>query len=65
MLFEIASLVVMDSVFITAGCVALAIVYGVYRRYSRISLADVPGPESPSFIMGMSIISYWIPPLLI
>ncbi|KAG1802508.1 uncharacterized protein BJ212DRAFT_1285710, partial [Suillus subaureus] len=39
-------------VFITAGFAALAIVYGVYRRYSHISLADVPGPESASFIMG-------------
>ncbi|KAG1795501.1 uncharacterized protein BJ212DRAFT_1248719, partial [Suillus subaureus] len=27
-------------------------VYGVYCRYSHISLADVPGPESASFIMG-------------
>ncbi|KAG1836808.1 cytochrome P450 [Suillus subalutaceus] len=42
----------MDSVFITAGFAALAIVYGVYRRYSHISLADVPGPESASFTMG-------------
>ncbi|KAG1865931.1 cytochrome P450 [Suillus subalutaceus] len=52
MLFETVSLVIMDSVFITAGFAALAIVYGVYRRYSHISLADVPGPESASFIMG-------------
>lgn len=42
----------MDPVFIAAGFVALTIVYGVYRRYSHISLADVPGPESPSFITG-------------
>ncbi|KAG1820586.1 cytochrome P450 [Suillus subaureus] len=42
----------MDPVFIAAGFVVLAIVYGVYRRYSYISLADVPGPESASFIMG-------------
>ncbi|KAG2037512.1 cytochrome P450 [Suillus americanus] len=52
MLFETVYLVTMDSVFITAGFAALAIVYGVYRRYSHISLADVPGPESASFIMG-------------
>ncbi|KAG1856005.1 cytochrome P450 [Suillus subalutaceus] len=52
MLFEIVFLVTMDPVFIAAGFVALAIVYGVYRRYSHISLADVPGPESASFIMG-------------
>lgn len=42
----------MDPVFITTGFAALAIVYGVYRRYSCVSLADVPGPESASFIMG-------------
>lgn len=42
----------MDPVFIAAGFVALAIVYGVYHRYSHISLADVPGPESASFITG-------------
>ncbi|KAG1836307.1 cytochrome P450 [Suillus subluteus] len=52
MLFETVSFVIMDSVFITAGFAALAIVYGVYRRYSHISLADIPGPESASFIMG-------------
>ncbi|KIK40787.1 hypothetical protein CY34DRAFT_763985 [Suillus luteus UH-Slu-Lm8-n1] len=42
----------MGSIFVAASFVALAIVYGVYRRYSRISLADIPGPESPSFMMG-------------
>jgi hypothetical protein len=44
----------MDPVFVAAGF-ALVIVYRVYRRYIRISVADVPGPESPSFIMGMSV----------
>ncbi|KAG2347348.1 cytochrome P450 [Suillus weaverae] len=42
----------MDPVFVAAGFAALSIVYWVYRRYSHISLADVPGPESASFIMG-------------
>lgn len=42
----------MGPIFVTASFVALAIVYGAYRRYSRISLADVPGPESASFVMG-------------
>ncbi|KAG2153139.1 cytochrome P450 [Suillus clintonianus] len=42
----------MDLVFVTTGFAALVIVYAVYRRYSHISLADVPGPESASFIMG-------------
>jgi hypothetical protein len=55
----------MGLIFVPAGFVALAIVYGVYRRYSRISLADVPGPESASFVMGMSGLSCWGPPLLI
>ncbi|KAG0708534.1 cytochrome P450 [Suillus ampliporus] len=42
----------MNSVFLTTGFAALVVVYGVYRRYTRISLADVPGPDSASFIMG-------------
>ncbi|KAJ8585151.1 cytochrome P450, partial [Rhizopogon salebrosus TDB-379] len=39
-------------VFVAAGFTTLVIVYRVYRRYTRISLADVPGPKSASFIMG-------------
>jgi hypothetical protein len=31
---------------------ATAVTYAVYRRYSRISLDDVPGPENPSFLHG-------------
>lgn len=42
----------MSPIFVATGFVTLAIVYGVYRRYSRISLADIPGPESASFMMG-------------
>jgi len=44
----------MDPVSVAAAFVALVIVYRVYHRYARISLADVPGPESPSFVMGVS-----------
>lgn len=55
----------MGSIFVATSFVALAIVYGAYRRHSRISLADVPGPEPASFMMGMSSLSCWIPPLLI
>ena len=29
-----------------------AVTYAAYRRYTRISLDDVPGPESPSFLYG-------------
>ena len=32
--------------------VAAAATYAVYRRYTRISLDDVPGPENPSFLHG-------------
>ncbi|KAG0708519.1 cytochrome P450, partial [Suillus ampliporus] len=53
----------MDHVFVTAGFAALVIVYRVYRRYTRISLADVPGPDSASFITGMYIPSCQISPL--
>ncbi|KAG1737832.1 cytochrome P450 [Suillus paluster] len=42
----------MDSVSVAASFAALVVIYGVYRRYTRISLADVPGPDSTSFIMG-------------
>ncbi|KAJ8584424.1 cytochrome P450 [Rhizopogon salebrosus TDB-379] len=43
----------MDHIFVTTGFVTLVIVYSVYRWYTRtISLADVPGPKSASFIMG-------------
>ncbi|OJA08989.1 hypothetical protein AZE42_09936 [Rhizopogon vesiculosus] len=44
----------MGPVFVAVGFLALVIAYKVYRRQTGISLADVPGPESPSFIMGMS-----------
>ncbi|OAX37779.1 cytochrome P450 [Rhizopogon vinicolor AM-OR11-026] len=42
----------MDPVSVTAGFAAAVIVYSIYRRYTGISLADVPGPEPASFIMG-------------
>ncbi|OJA21638.1 hypothetical protein AZE42_12192 [Rhizopogon vesiculosus] len=48
----IISLTTMDPVFVAAAFAALVIVYRVYHRYTRISLADVPGPEPASFIMG-------------
>jgi len=44
----------MDPVLVAIICAALVIVYKVYRRYTGISLTDVPGPVSPSFIMGTS-----------
>ncbi|KAJ8585147.1 cytochrome P450 [Rhizopogon salebrosus TDB-379] len=42
----------MDRIFIAACLAALVIVYGVYHRYTRISLANIPGPKSASFILG-------------
>ncbi|KAJ8594234.1 cytochrome P450 [Rhizopogon salebrosus TDB-379] len=42
----------MDRVSVAVGAAALILVYTVYRRYTSISLGDVPGPESASFIMG-------------
>jgi len=29
-----------------------AVTYAAYRRYTRISLDDVPGPDNPSFLYG-------------
>ena len=40
---------------------AAAVVYAVYRRYSRISLDDVPGPENPSFLHGTLHLNSWFP----
>ncbi|KAJ8592655.1 cytochrome P450 [Rhizopogon salebrosus TDB-379] len=45
-------LATMDHISVVAGFTISLIIYGVYRRYTRISLADVPGPQSASFIMG-------------
>ncbi|OAX35971.1 cytochrome P450 [Rhizopogon vinicolor AM-OR11-026] len=42
----------MDWVSVAVGFATLAIIYKIYRRYNGISLSDVAGPESPSFIMG-------------
>ncbi|KAJ8594235.1 cytochrome P450 [Rhizopogon salebrosus TDB-379] len=42
----------MDHVSVAVGAATLIIVYTVYRRYTSISLADVPGPDPDSFIMG-------------
>ncbi|KAJ8585149.1 cytochrome P450 [Rhizopogon salebrosus TDB-379] len=42
----------MDYIFIAACFAALVIVHRVHRRYTRISLADIPGPKPASFLMG-------------
>jgi len=56
----------MDPVPVAAAFAGLLIVYRVYHRYTRISLADVPGPESTSFMMGASIpFSSWLSSLLL
>ncbi|EGO00621.1 hypothetical protein SERLA73DRAFT_178475 [Serpula lacrymans var. lacrymans S7.3] len=31
---------------------ATGLVYGLYRRYTRVSVADIPGPKSDSFLLG-------------
>ncbi|KAJ6623728.1 cytochrome P450 [Mycena sp. CBHHK59/15] len=30
----------------------VAVLYNIYRRWTRISVADIPGPESESFLLG-------------
>jgi len=40
---------------VAAGFASLVVVYTAYRRYVGISLADIPGPEPASFLMGMLI----------
>jgi hypothetical protein len=45
----------MDHIFTAACLAAPVIVYGVYHRYTHISLANIPGSKSASFILGTSI----------
>ncbi|EGN92782.1 hypothetical protein SERLA73DRAFT_116913 [Serpula lacrymans var. lacrymans S7.3] len=42
----------MDLLTLSAGLLVCALLSGIYHRYTRISLADVPGPKSLSFIFG-------------
>ena len=55
----ISSLAVMGPLLFSAAFTALlAISYRAYRRYTRISLTDVPGPEPESFIMGKCVFPF-------
>ena len=47
------NLYTMDPVLLAASSIAIIVVYRVYRRCTRISLADIPGPDPASFIMGL------------
>jgi hypothetical protein len=62
--FEMPALATMEHVSVAVGAATLIIVYTVYRRYTSISLAGVPGPDPASFIMGMTIPLCWVSPLL-
>ncbi|KAH7922165.1 cytochrome P450 [Leucogyrophana mollusca] len=42
----------MGQLFLTAAFAAVLLTYGVYRRYSRVSLAKIPGPKPASFLLG-------------
>lgn len=35
------------------GLLIIIVLHRIYRRFSRISIADVPGPAPESFILGM------------
>ena len=51
-------MIVIDSVFVATALTAVVIVYRAwaYRQPTRISLADVSGPESASFTMSRSLL---------
>ncbi|EEB93192.1 hypothetical protein MPER_08189 [Moniliophthora perniciosa FA553] len=38
--------------FVLGSLICLGIVYALYRRFNRISIAHIPGPEPESFIFG-------------
>ena len=40
-----------------SGVAAACGLYTLYRKYSRISISDVPGPESNSFLLGVFVAS--------
>jgi hypothetical protein len=42
----------MDPLYASLAIVSLSVVYVVYRRYSRISISDIPGPKPSSFWLG-------------
>jgi hypothetical protein len=39
----------------TVGLLIILVVHIIYRRLTRISIADVPGPTPESFILGAHI----------
>ncbi|KAG6888501.1 hypothetical protein C0995_007839 [Termitomyces sp. Mi166 len=47
--------------YVLLGALISAILYRLYVRLKRISIAHIPGPESPSFILG---IAFFLHPLV-
>jgi hypothetical protein len=37
----------------SAALSILSLLYLIYRKFTRISLSDIPGPKNPSFFVGM------------
>jgi len=47
----------MELVFIIAFVCFFSALYNLYRRSSRISIADIPGPKPDSFLLGEEALS--------
>jgi len=45
---------------IVALLVVFAIFYAIYRSYTRISIAHIPGPEPESFLLGIDFLHYYL-----
>jgi len=47
----------MNGNYILLSLTAACGLYTLYRKYSGISISDVPGPEPKTFLLGMSVAS--------
>lgn len=41
-----------SSAYVLIFVVSFGVLYSAYRRYSRISIADIPGPKPDSYLLG-------------
>ena len=44
----------MDSITALLALFVFLFLYSIYRRFTRVSLADIPGPPAESFLLGTS-----------
>lgn len=50
----------MDGNYVLLSLAAACGLYTLYRKYSRISISDIPGPELKTFLLGTSVASPYL-----